>query len=241
MSDRLPKKRIESSVEAILKKPWCRELKIVIGGKSNYRNDIVNNYKTGRPPKPQRFKPLRDWVIETYSPTISENCEADDVVSTSGWKSFNKAKLAGDKDEADVVIIGIDKDNLQAPGWHYNYSHHEANPKWVSEFEANRNFFVQLLLGDDTDNIKALTAVRSERLWYKKPKNEWSNCGEKKAKYLIGQCQSTKEMLLLCEELYKEYFNVYWEYKISTAFSLLRLMEEEGIIPDYSRYREIII
>jgi len=240
MSDKKPRERITSSVEAILKKPWCKKIKLVLGGPTNFRKGIVDDYKAGRPPKPQRFNALRDWVIGTYDPIISENSEADDIISIYGWAGFNKAKIAGDKDATDIILIGIDKDLRTVPSYHYRYSTHGAYPVWVSELEANRNFFIQLLLGDDTDNIKALTAVRSERLWYKKPKSDWSNCGEKKAKYLIGQCRTAKEMLLLCEELYKEYFNVAWQHKISTAFSLLRLMEKEGEYPNYFRYREML-
>lgn len=246
MGDKIPREHIQASVDAILKKPWCKELILIIGGVGNYRNDISETYKSSRGKKPERFIPLREWVIKTFNPTIKDGVETDDVVAWRGWESYYKALLTGNKDDADVVSIHIDKDLDQFPGWHYKYSEHGKNPVWISPLEALRNFYVQMLLGDKVDCIEGLPMVRTSRLWFKKPQKEWYGCGKKTAKYLIDQCSTEIEMLQMVEDLYKDWYyeekgDENWMDKISVAYQLLKLMEYEGVLPDYYTYRKGIL
>lgn len=246
MSDAIPKEHIKSSIEAIKKKPWCKELKIVIGGEGNFRFDVSPIYKANRKgtSKPQRLQALRDWVISEYDPYVCHGVESDDVCSFLGWESFNKAKKSGNKDDADVVIVGIDKDLMTVPSFHFNNKSGNAFPTWISEFEACKNFYIQLLLGDATDNIEGLPMVRTENLWFKKPQKEWYGCGPKVAKWFVDKCKSEVDMFHMAEQLYKDYYDNHpssdghWDDKIKVAFGLLRLMEEEGVLPDYDKYKQ---
>lgn len=58
----------------------------------------------------------------------------------------------------DTIICSIDKDLDGIPGWHYNFSkNRKADGTYiVSEVNANRFFYKQILSGDSTDNIPGM-------------------------------------------------------------------------------------
>ena len=59
----------------------------------------------------------------------------------------------GDK----TVIVSIDKDMLQVPGWHYNFVNRTMQYK--NHAEGFHSFCVQMLMGDKVDNIIGLSRV----------------------------------------------------------------------------------
>lgn len=61
-----------------------------------------------------------------------------------------------------VICVSLDKDLLTIPGWHYNFV--TEVEKFVSPLEALRNFYIQLLEGDASDNIPAFDGkLRTKR------------------------------------------------------------------------------
>ena len=74
--------------------------------------------------------------------------EADDILSIRAHElGFDNA-----------VIITIDKDLRQIPCWHYNWQK-KTPPEKVSEDDARRSFYTQLLTGDSIDNIKGCPGI----------------------------------------------------------------------------------
>jgi 5'-3' exonuclease len=55
------------------------------------------------------------------------------------------------------VIVSIDKDLLQIPGSHYNFVKSEFTE--VSEEEGMFSFYIQLLMGDSTDNVSGCPGI----------------------------------------------------------------------------------
>ena len=93
-----------------------------------------------------RFAALKEYLIEEYNALQIEPYEADDIVVA-----------IHDRYGEDSVLIGIDKDNLQSPGWHYNYDKDELFQ--VSREEADYNFAAQMIIGDSGDNIPGIPGL----------------------------------------------------------------------------------
>lgn len=250
MSDKVSKEHIISSIEAIKSKAWCGELKLMIGGSTNYRNDlwISKKYKGNRGKKPKRFKAIREWFIAEYNPIIADGCETDDTVSIMCWKGYKEAVKQQSKDACSTVLISIDKDLDQVPSYHFNYSNHEANPIWISPSEAYKCFWTQMIKGDSTDNIRGLPYVLSSKLGKSSKAAKWSDCGKVGAAYLFKDCISEIDYLNIVECCYRDYYDTQvhdniceWEIMIQESFQLLRMQEYEGIIPDYFKYKERLL
>jgi DNA polymerase-1 len=125
----------------------CPLFKVVLSGKDNFRERIatIKPYKENRKgqDKPHHFNLLRDWLLEKPYTIVSVDEEADDVIS--------RAMIAGH------VGASPDKDLNNTPGSHYNFRTGELYE--VSEAEARRNFYTQMLVGDTADNIPGIKGV----------------------------------------------------------------------------------
>jgi DNA polymerase-1 len=75
---------------------------------------------------------------------VGNQIEADDFMG-----------IAASSPSRGCIAVTIDKDLRSVPGWHWNPDK-EAEPVLVSEEEADRNFHLQWLTGDTTDNIPGI-------------------------------------------------------------------------------------
>ena len=119
---------------------------IYLTGKNNYRFDCTlpaYPYKGNRAdnPKPAYLEEVRQYMIEEFDAEIQDTQEADDALSIAACTLGHG-------------IATIDKDLDGCPGWHYNWRKEETY--YVSELEADRFFYTQMLSGDATDNIPGL-------------------------------------------------------------------------------------
>jgi 5'-3' exonuclease len=80
----------------------------------------------------------------------------------------------------------VDKDFDQVPGWHFNFI--KKLHYHISEADATRFFYKQLLTGDATDNIFGLDRV-----------------GPKTAEKMLKDCTNEEEMYAVCAEAYDDY------------------------------------
>ena len=125
----------------------CHTFKVVLSGKDNFRDRIatIQPYKGNRvgTPKPIHYDLIRNWLLEKQYTIVAVDEEADDVIS--------KAMIAGH------VGASPDKDLNNTPGSHYNFRTNERYE--VSEAEAMRNFYTQMLVGDTADHIPGIRGV----------------------------------------------------------------------------------
>lgn len=119
-------------------------------GKGNFRYDIAKTvpYKGNRKDtaKPPYYKELRDHMVKRLGAVVVEGQEADDEVA-----------IRMSKEPDTYTLVGVDKDLLQIPGWHFNPS--KDLEQYVDEFTAYKSFVTQLLTGDRTDNIPGLEGI----------------------------------------------------------------------------------
>jgi 5'-3' exonuclease len=120
-------------------------------GKGNFREEIatIKKYKGNRDPnhKPKYYKEIRDYLLTVVEATLCEGYEADDAMAMAQWA----------KPDRSTCIVSIDKDLNMIPGWHFNWISGELYD--VGLEEANRNFYLQMLIGDTTDNIPGIKGI----------------------------------------------------------------------------------
>lgn len=119
-----------------------------VSGKGNfrYREATILPYKGNRDPsaRPHHYDAIRQFLVDVYGARVSQDMEADDAIG-----------LAHNPDTD--IIATVDKDLNCIPGVHYNWDTDQCT--YISELEADRFFFKQMMTGDDTDNILGLYGV----------------------------------------------------------------------------------
>ncbi len=125
---------------------------ITSSDKSNYRYSIAPDYKGNRTqPKPKHYDFLREQIesrIDFFNSTMVFGKEADDAIGIDASAYSNKK---------DFIIITVDKDLNQIPGWHYNFV--KKKKFYVTKDQGMRYFYHQLLTGDSVDNIRGIVGI----------------------------------------------------------------------------------
>lgn len=116
----------------------------------NFRVQIYDAYKANRKDvrRPHYYNDLRKFATSRWGATMSRGEEADDTACIAHCE-LNP--LGFDESTKTSVLCTIDKDFNNVPGWHYHYVNQELY--FVSEIQALRNFYLQILTGDTSDNI----------------------------------------------------------------------------------------
>ena len=141
-----------------------------VKGNDNFRKDLYKPYKSNRPTLDKEIKEKLNFLFKyaiSQGAVPAHGMEADDLVAIWAYE----ARESDDQ----YVICGIDKDLLQIPGNHYNYT--KDTWQFVDDDQAHKSLMLQCLTGDNTDNIpglkgigpkkaeKILQGVPAERRW----------------------------------------------------------------------------
>lgn len=123
---------------------------VALSDDERFRPKVMPSYKHNRKGrKPIVYAPLRQHVHETMKTYQRPGLEGDDVL---GILATHPTLVEGEK-----VIVAIDKDLKQIPGWHYNYGRREDS--YIGEAEAEWFFFMQCLTGDSTDGYPGCPGI----------------------------------------------------------------------------------
>lgn len=134
----------ELKLKAYAKKFDTNRIDVVLTGTTNFRNEVAvtRPYKgTRHQDKPYNYPDLKLHMIEDGA-IVTENEEADDYLSYMTYNNYN------------TVAVTSDKDALNTPSYIYNPKKEELI--YVSEDDATKSFFTQVLTGDGVDNIPGL-------------------------------------------------------------------------------------
>ena len=147
-------------------------------GKNNFRYDIAKTvpYKGNRKDskKPKHYDALRSHMVKRLGAVIVDGQEADDEVA-----------IRMTKEPDQYMLVGVDKDLRQIPGWHHNPV--KAQTEYIDEFQAYKAFCTQLLTGDRVDNIPGLEGI-----------------GPVKAEKALKECKTKEELLKATWAVYQE-------------------------------------
>ena len=132
--------------------------------------------------KPHYLQDVRDYIIEHFPTQEAEGQEADD--------------LAGILQDEHTCALSTDKDWNTFPGLHAMWTtpwSKEFKMWEVSEIDALRNFYCQIIIGDDGDNILGLHGIGKDSTYLKK----------------IREMDNEADMFKLCYQLYYQRFRNY--------------------------------
>lgn len=131
--------------------PRAKERRIFLSGKGNFRDNIatIQVYKGNRDPshKPKYYSEIKEYMITHHGAETVDGMEAEDKAGIIQYAHKDR----------DTVIVGVDKDLLCVPGWHYNPVKQEL--LYVTIAEANTHFWKQVLTGDRVDNILGIPGL----------------------------------------------------------------------------------
>jgi len=116
----------------------------------NFRKTISKEYKANRSPvKPDFFEEISSYAKFVFEAEMASNgLEVDDTIAIE-WK-----RLTDEGEE--VIIASIDKDFLQVPAFIYSWVGKRYGLNKVSEDDAVKNFYTQMITGDSSDNVNYL-------------------------------------------------------------------------------------
>jgi 5'-3' exonuclease, N-terminal resolvase-like domain len=137
-------------------------------GKGNFRNELATTapYKGNRVlEKPYHYQLLREYMEKSWGFEVVDGMEADDAIGIEAYRH----------EPEETIIVSIDKDLNMIRGNHYNFVKEERY--FVTEEDAIRNFYLQILTGDKVDNIIGLQGI-----------------GPVKSKKLLANCNTELEM-----------------------------------------------
>jgi DNA polymerase-1 len=191
------KYKVDDIMQNIMDAVFASHYRLGIKGDNNFRKDLSPIYKIHRKRDlalEHRIAALLQYMVDTHGAVRAHGWEADDLCHY--W-----AVEAIEDDDYIPVICSIDKDMQTIPGIHYN-------PRkdiilHISEDEADYFLNLQLLMGDNTDNIKGIPGI-----------------GIKKAEgFLAGIPYGARRQKVI--ETYKDFFGEKWEKELLLTGNLI--------------------
>jgi 5'-3' exonuclease len=165
--------RTNTLVEQILQETAAKEYQIYLSNPVNFRRKMYPQYKANRTaPPPVHLALCKQYLVEKWGAVWApEGYEADDSL--------------GINQTSESIICSIDKDLKQIPGKHYNFVKKEFDE--VDEFTGWYNFYIQLLVGDSSDNIRGCPGI-----------------GKAKAPKILAGCETEQEMFDVVQATYND-------------------------------------
>lgn len=136
-------------LEGIMAGLGATGIQVFLSNPKCFRNDIatIKKYKGNRDnvPRPVHYDAVREHLVRRWGAIMAQDgLEADDELAI--WSAR----------DPDNVIVTIDKDLDQVPGWHYNWTLEENKLYYIDADVGDYKLFSQILTGDATDNIPGL-------------------------------------------------------------------------------------
>lgn len=149
---------VKTAISGIKDALQTDDILVCLSGDTNFRTEVatIQKYKGNRDDaeKPTHGPAIVDYIKATYPYVESNNEEADDVIGYMHYAIY--------KDNPDGTCIATnDKDLDMIPGLHYNFVREETYS--IGDFESLYNFYMQVLMGDSTDNIRGVPNVGKVR------------------------------------------------------------------------------
>lgn len=138
-----------------LKQLYVGPARLFIQGAGNFRYDVatLKEYKGNRDKthKPKYAKDIFEYLVNVHGAEVVEGQESDDALGIAQCTAA----------PGSTIICSNDKDMDMIPGYHYNWV--KGEEYFVSDEDADKMFYWQMLVGDATDNIKGIDKIGAKR------------------------------------------------------------------------------
>lgn len=199
----------------MLSKCVAKDFVMAIKGDDNFRFKIYDDYKKHRTAKPSPNFPIvtivRDLCVQHGMAIRAHGREADDYIRI--WA--NEARAA---DQPYIICTG-DKDLRCIPGNHCTILNlQDFMIDEVSEMDAKRNYYAQLLSGDPTDWIPGLKGV-----------------ADITARKMIADCRTEAELQERVIAAYVTHYQDDWANMLLTNGKLIHI---QNSFDDYFNFKD---
>lgn len=198
---------VKQMVNNIHKMSGCGEVKLVVQGTGNFRDDLLlpTKYKSSRSAniKPLLLGGVKEYIVRKYKAELAHGWESDDVLSAYAYEGFRTKKK--------IVQCTPDKDAKMCSGWLLNWDK-MTEPKFISglgtlfldakgklDGYGRKWLMYQASVGDSSDCYKPTELTK-----YK--------YGEKSALKDFGELQTDKECWERLATLYKTWYPEQFTY-----------------------------
>jgi len=212
-------------LEELKSKLFCKEHIMAVKGTKEFRCELYPEYKANRKKRDPSYASqtrvvpeLRKLLVLNDLAIAAQYREADDYVRI--WAI--ECRKAG----IPYFVCSIDKDLKCIPGKYYHMKSKKVIE--ISEIEASRHYYEQLLKGDPTDNIPGIPGV-----------------GDKTAKSLVSSIEKDSDFQEIGVERYIEYYGDDWYPNLLLNAKLIHIqrhledwfsLEEWPVVQDMKRY-----
>ena len=200
------KQRLEEIISGVVENTFSTDYLIAVGSDTNFRENFYDQYKKSpsrvkaKQNKATYLNDLKQWLREQPNSVTSHGCEADDLVRMWSIEAENAS--------IPYTIITIDKDLDCIPGHHYNpVKDYYYN---ITEEEADKHYWKQVLMGDSVDNIPGLPGI-----------------GEVKAIRILSKCKDSNERKQAVIEAYKDIYKDNWKDYLLANGRLIHIWRKE--------------
>jgi hypothetical protein len=193
--------RAQTMIENIMVAVDCNDIEVWLSGKRNFRYGVYPEYKANRigAYRPKWEKAVKDYLTNKWQANWTDGIEADDMAGI-------RLIQLGDNG----ILAHIDKDINQITGWHYNWPLSRKGEVirpgkryYVTPEEGDRWFWMQLLMGDTTDNIPGVNGIGP-----KKAEKAYSLCESNQECYEVAQgffsCEEELDMNAQCVYIWRK-------------------------------------
>lgn len=181
--------RADELMYRILEKLQVEDYTIFLSSGQNWRKLLDPTYKAHRiRPDPVWLGDVQAFLVNDWNAVLADEMEADDALGMSA--------------DVHTVIVSIDKDLHQIPGYHYNFVKDEF--RYLDPFEAERVIYRLAMEGDKADNIKGIEGI-----------------GPVKAARIINEYQNIQEL----HEYVRSLFND--DERFNKTLRLLKVLRSE--------------
>lgn len=144
----------ENMISNLVQEAGCSKALVLLTAGNVFRKELDPEYKANRigKRKPVCLPQVRQMMVDNMKTKSTDGLEADDLIGIFATKSPN-----------DYIIWSPDKDLRQIAGKHLI----DGEVIEISQEEADRSFYMQVLTGDAADNykgIKGVGPVKAERI-----------------------------------------------------------------------------
>jgi 5'-3' exonuclease len=235
---------IKQKIDNIVSVADCSDYRVCIQGDGNFRKFYESkfvDYKGQRGAKPLLFQECFDYMVKKYKDrcVVSVGQETDDYVNIEAWESYNVAKKARKQEEATVVVSYVDKDiPANGRGFFLNYNKLDAGVFWQDEFNQAKEFWTQVLVGDNADNIpglEVLSSITKERF-----KVKTTSVGPVAAQKILDGLKTEKQMAERVAECYSASHEEDWEQRLQDNCFFLYLRRKPDEMFNVWEYMETL-
>lgn len=155
-------KIIDGMIASIHAQSGCDEVKVVVQGIGNFRDDLLlpSKYKGSRVGtiRPLQLTAAATYLKEKHNAEVANGRESDDVLASYAYTGF--------KDKIKIVQGTIDKDARQCSGWLLDWDKMKE-PEYISGLgalriddkgklrgEGRKWLYAQITMGDPSDDYK---------------------------------------------------------------------------------------